>query len=229
MSIDKRLVFNAGQRYLRNKDVDEQLDMIEEELRNTDSTDHETFLHLQGKEDALLFARQTTHEKLVVHIVETKKELLNIEHSDYFDFETAYLEGYLNGLETVAYYSRKLFSENVPLLLIVFSKEPEFVERYTLALQTTQQILPYPSDAGVQYLFVSSVEELNEALGQISSQQNEDGHAMEYNVLLHYSTGNAPSLEELGSIESERLFFFPENMHPNALKNIERILKAATL
>ena len=229
MSIDKRLVFNAGQRYLRNKDIDEQLETIEEELRQTDSTDHETFLNLQGKEDALLFARQITHEKLVVHIVETKKELLDIEHSDYFDFETAYLDGYLNGLETVAFYSRKIFSENVPLLLIVFSKEPEFVERYTLALQTTQQILPYPSDAGVQYLFVTSAEELNETLSQVSSQQNEEGHALEYIVLMHYSTGNAPSLEELNSIESERLFFFSESMHPNALRNIERILKAATL
>ena len=58
MSIDKRLIFNAGQRYLRNKDIDEQLEMIEEELQHTDSTDHQMFLNLQGKVDALLLARQ---------------------------------------------------------------------------------------------------------------------------------------------------------------------------
>ncbi len=230
MQKDERLVFDAGQRYLRNKGIDEQLELIEEKLQQTDCADHQAFLYLQGKEDALLFARNATHEHLIDSIVKTKKVLLDIDNSDYFDFESAYIEGYLNGLETVAYYNRKVFSEKVTLLLIVFSKEPEFIERYTLALQTTPQIQPFPAETSVQYLFVSSVEELNQALCQFSSlQKKEENHAMEYSVLMHYSPGNAPSLEELNSMDPERMFFFSGTTSPNALNNINKLLKASAL
>ena len=226
---NKQLIQNAGQRIIQNQKTDAYIRVLCEEYMSADQDDPELLERIQGQIDAFLFSQSATHMETVEKVVQIKKIIRDIDDSEYFDFELSYLQGYLSALETALSINRALFAERIPYVLILCCADPDILEKYTLALRCRSGILPYPSDAEVQYLTVSAIDEAVERLESMQTADCECGEGPAISLLVLYAPGNAPAFESVSRLQTvnpKQVHFIQDTPETNASKILKKILSS---
>jgi hypothetical protein len=205
---------NVGEMIARKREIDERANQL---MDNT--ADPFSF----GQIDALREMRDTTHSKIVAKLVTIKKEIDNINDSQFLDFEEPYLRGYLNGLETILNIDRSLFGLQTNFVFFIFAMNESIADRYNFSFAANEDFVKFTNNGKrLQYYVTTTEEDLKNAISRISGEDFVVALVYEYGV----SFPPLSLLEALSQVSREQIFLIRENENVSIDEIIKRVLKS---
>lgn len=219
----KKDIVRAGDLLSRRQRVLSLLEIIDKEIEAKLSSDSDAD-YLIGRYDALKESANQSHLKLVKQLIITKQDAKQIEDISYLDFEHAYLQGYASGLQTIINIDREVFKAEPQCTFLILCEDADYCNIIDNAFRLHREFAEHPSDSGLQFKIVSTLEDLIKYMELVDENDN---YIVDI-VTEEKACVNYEKFKELTTYSEDRIFLAKCNSD-NVEKIVNKLVKATSV